>query len=84
MRSGGHANGLNKLGLLNKYTEDLGTISMGKRIEYQGFCDSNWCAGGNGKIVKIGEAIEGRHDNCPRCGRMLIWKRVKTNFSGEL
>lgn len=66
-------------GYLNRSTEDLGAICMGKKSDYQAYCGSTICSGPNfGPYVKI--KVENEPVNCPVCNHALMYKRIKKSL----
>lgn len=72
---------LNTAGLTNRDTEDLGSIIMGKRSEYEAWCDSDQCTTTRRPVRKI---VEGEPTDCPDCQSILMWKRSKKRLGIEI
>lgn len=68
---------LDRQGLINKDTEDLGVISSSKmKMEYAYYCSSVKCAGVvKNEIHKF--TTSDWEQNCPDCGGLLHSKRTK-------
>lgn len=71
---------LNTAGLTNRDSEDFGSIIMGKRSEYEAWCDSDQCS--TRRPVK--KVVKGEPTDCPDCQSILIWKRSKKRLGIEI
>lgn len=70
-------NNLQKLGLLNTETPDLGEIAMGRESDYIAYCTSFSCTGSMSGMTKVAVSIRAGQKNCPKCGHALFHKRRK-------
>ena len=82
---GGARNSLERLGLLNRESPDLGELITNSKRIYKAYCTSYKCCHieikKNGRIIKQDCATRKLKDVkdrdtslCPDCGHVLLWK----------